>query len=136
MSLALIVPIHGELPEKRYRHRIGAVALLRLGKKCSFDLRRAEGDIADDPTGIDIGNDIHARDAAHVVAPSVTAEPSVEGVAATVEMSWIVALDQGTRRRDRRHVSAPRTGRVARVRPMERWFRRGDRSRLRTPPNP
>ncbi len=49
VPLALIVLTDGELTEKRDGQRIGLVALLRLGQEGAFDLRGAQGDIANDP---------------------------------------------------------------------------------------
>ncbi|MEI7607601.1 MAG: hypothetical protein WCJ64_09465 [Rhodospirillaceae bacterium] len=86
MTLALMSPVNGELAKKRYRHGIGSVSLLRLGQKHSFDLSGTQSDIAENPAGDGIGDNIHSRDTAYMIDPGVTAEPSVERFAATVEL--------------------------------------------------
>jgi hypothetical protein len=85
MAVALIVLIDRELTEKRDWYRIGPVALLRLGQERAFDVRGAQGDIADDPPRCGIGDDVDARDAAYVVGPGVAAEPAIERVTAAVD---------------------------------------------------
>ena len=48
MTPALMGAIDRELAEQRHRHRIGFVALVRLGKKRALDLRGAQGHVAGD----------------------------------------------------------------------------------------
>src|SRR5208282_1215525 len=47
MTAALMILVDGKLAEERNRHRVGLVALLRLGQERPLDLRRAQGDVAD-----------------------------------------------------------------------------------------
>ena len=54
------VVIDGKLTEQRDRHGIGAVALLGLGKKRTLDLRRTQGDIADNAAACGILDHIDA----------------------------------------------------------------------------
>lgn len=77
MSSALMVLVDRKLPKKRGRHWIGLVALLRFGQERALDLRRAQGDVADDVRRGRMADYIGARDAGGVVGPGMPVEPLI-----------------------------------------------------------
>ena len=98
VALPLIVLIDRQLSEEQRRDRIGAIALLRLGKIRALDLRSAQGDVADNPSVRRIGDDGHSREIVGLVEPSVTPEPGVHRRAPAVEALAVIAFKQRARR--------------------------------------
>jgi hypothetical protein len=101
MPLSLIVLVHRELTEKRDGHRVGPVALLRLGEERALDLCSAQGDVADDPSLCGVGDYVHPRGPAGLIGPSMPSEPDVERLSAAVEKISVVFIGERTRRRYR-----------------------------------
>ena len=126
MSLPLERLVHCKLAEQRGGHRIWLVALLRLGQERALDLRGAQADVADDPPGRDIGDDVRPRYAAGLVGPGVPAEPGVQRVPPAIEQEAVIVLGQRARWRDAcDRVSLPRSASGARVRSVREWPRSG-----------
>jgi len=107
MTPALKPLVDRELAEQGRGYRIGAVASLRLGQKCALDLRGAQGDIADDASGLGVVENVYARGAAELIGPSVAAKPSVERLSAAIELCAVVTLDEWARRPSRRQSLLP-----------------------------
>src|SRR6266852_1904942 len=59
VPLSLIVLVHRELTEKYDRHRVRAVALLRLREERALYLRSAQGNVADDTSRRGVGDDVY-----------------------------------------------------------------------------
>ena len=106
MPLAVVIFVDRQLAEQRDRHGIGLVTLMRLRQERAFDLRRTQGDVANDLAGRGIADDIGAGDAGRVVRPGSLTEPIVEGVATAIEATAVVVLGKRSRRRYRCHVGA------------------------------
>src|SRR4249919_12350 len=104
MALALIAVVDGELSEQRSRDRIRLVALLRLGKKCSLDLRGAQRHVSDDQSSGHVAHDAGSRNARGVIVPGVADKPSVQRIPSAIEPTAIVFFREGPRWRYFRHV--------------------------------
>jgi len=119
VPLPLIILVDGELAEQERRHGIGSITLLGFWKKGTFDLRRAQGHVADDAVCRRIGNDAYPRKIVGMIEPGMAAEPSVHRVPTAVENVAIVGLSQGARRGRQRpiHCSQVGTRRASAARP-------------------
>ncbi len=108
---ALMILVNRELPEKRDRHGIGLVAMLRPGQKGALDLRGAERNEADNLSVRYRGYDAGAGNRCRLVRPSMAPEPQIEGFLAAIELIAIIGLAEGAGRRYSCHVGgrAPRS---------------------------
>src|SRR5262245_4252239 len=113
MRSPLVVLVDRELSEKRHRHRIGLIALLRLGQEGTLDLRGTQGDIARNGTRSRIAYHVDPRSPTYVIGPSVSPKPGIHGLSSAIKRVAIVILGERTRRRYLCHVGVLRPSRLS-----------------------
>src|SRR5712691_4875438 len=85
VALTLIGLVYRQLPQQRRRHRVGLIALVRLGKKFALDLGSAQRHVAHDRSGTGVTDDACSGNAREVIMPGMALEPGIERVPPTIE---------------------------------------------------
>ena len=101
LSLVMVMAVHGKLPQECNGNRIGAIALLRFWQPGSFNLPRAQGHVAHNPTAGFVNQNGDARRSADVIDPGMALEPRIKRWPAAIERCAVITLGQGPRRQNR-----------------------------------